>query len=97
MEFGQLDRSNSTVSNYFQNYSDETFVVDDDHSPFLKKSIQIFFFYSLDVPVLHFITLPFPKFWHTFDDNDSIICPQAIQNILKILKTYIIEEFELLT
>lgn len=34
-------------------------IIDDDHSPFFERG----------VPILHLITLPFPRVWHTLDDN----------------------------
>ncbi|KAF7266548.1 hypothetical protein GWI33_020057 [Rhynchophorus ferrugineus] len=55
--------------------------IEDDHIPFLKKN----------VPILHMIPLPFPPEWHTPKDNRNIIDINAVENINKILRIFIVQ------
>uniref|UniRef100_A0A1A9VMM6 Glutaminyl-peptide cyclotransferase n=1 Tax=Glossina austeni TaxID=7395 RepID=A0A1A9VMM6_GLOAU len=55
--------------------------IEDDHLPFLDE----------DVPILHLIPVPFPKYWHTTrDDADSLHWP-TIRNFNKIFRIFIYE------
>lgn len=55
--------------------------VQDDHIPFLHKG----------VPVLHFISTPFPKFWHTLDDTEENMHRPTVLNLTKILAVFVAE------
>ena len=53
--------------------------VADDHIPFQQQG----------VPILHLISVPFPKIWHTMDDNESKLDHLSIENILVILIQFV--------
>ncbi|XP_056411449.1 glutaminyl-peptide cyclotransferase-like [Hyla sarda] len=53
----------------------------DDHAPFLQRG----------VPVLHLIPSPFPRVWHTFEDNEENLDSSTIDNINKILQVFVLE------
>lgn len=55
--------------------------VDDDHRPFLQQN----------VPVLHLISTPFPKQWHTADDNAENLHWPSIRNFNKVLRVFVYE------
>ncbi|KAL1498223.1 hypothetical protein ABEB36_009056 [Hypothenemus hampei] len=55
--------------------------IEDDHLPFLKKN----------VPILHLIPIPFPKGWHTEEDNRNIIDISTVENINTILRVFVTE------
>ncbi|KAM6968481.1 glutaminyl-peptide cyclotransferase [Tautogolabrus adspersus] len=55
--------------------------IQDDHIPFLNKS----------VPILHLIPYPFPSVWHKFDDNEQNLDRSTIQNLNKILQIFVLE------
>ncbi|XP_074040722.1 glutaminyl-peptide cyclotransferase isoform X2 [Leptinotarsa decemlineata] len=55
--------------------------VEDDHIPFLEKN----------VPVLHLISHPFPREWHTAGDNRDIIDMDTVENINRILRVFVAE------
>ncbi|XP_055841752.1 glutaminyl-peptide cyclotransferase isoform X2 [Episyrphus balteatus] len=55
--------------------------VDDDHRPFLQQN----------VPILHLISTPFPKQWHTADDNAENLHWPSIRNFNKILRVFVYE------
>ncbi|KJH53384.1 peptidase, M28 family [Dictyocaulus viviparus] len=53
--------------------------VEDDHIPFLKRG----------VPILHLITVPFPRVWHTaFDNKDALHYP-TIYHLTSILRVFV--------
>lgn len=60
--------------------------IEDDHLPFQKKG----------VPILHLITTPFPREWHTPKDNKDIIDMDSVYNMNLILKVFITEYLHLL-
>ncbi|RZC34662.1 Peptidase M28 domain containing protein [Asbolus verrucosus] len=60
--------------------------IEDDHIPFLKRG----------VPILHLISTPFPREWHTPGDNRDIIDMDTVNNVNLILKTFISEYLHLL-
>lgn len=43
------------------------------------------------VPVLHLISTPFPKFWHTFDDTEENMHRPTVLNLTKILAVFVAE------
>ncbi|CAH1154397.1 unnamed protein product [Phaedon cochleariae] len=55
--------------------------IEDDHIPFLQR----------DVPVLHLISNPFPREWHTPADNRDIVDMHTVENINKILRVFVVE------
>ncbi|KAJ4936167.1 hypothetical protein JOQ06_017691 [Pogonophryne albipinna] len=55
--------------------------VQDDHIPFLHKG----------VPVLHVIATPFPRFWHTLDDNEENMHRPTVVNLTKIMAVFLAE------
>ncbi|CAG9862661.1 unnamed protein product [Phyllotreta striolata] len=55
--------------------------IEDDHIPFVYKK----------VPVLHLISIPFPKEWHSEHDNRHIIDSKTIEDINKILRIFVVE------
>lgn len=55
--------------------------IDDDHRPFLIQN----------VPILHLITVPFPKQWHNADDNAENLDWPSIRNFNKILRVFVYE------
>lgn len=59
--------------------------IQDDHVPF----------YDLGVPVCHLIPYPFPKVWHTKDDNANAISIPVIQDLALIFRVLLVEYFSL--
>ncbi|XP_061399615.1 glutaminyl-peptide cyclotransferase [Musca vetustissima] len=55
--------------------------VDDDHRPFLQEN----------VPILHIIPNPFPKVWHTPNDNVANLHWPTMHNFNKIFRTFVYE------
>ncbi|KAJ1819011.1 hypothetical protein LPJ56_003731 [Coemansia sp. RSA 2599] len=53
--------------------------VDDDHRPFVERN----------VPVMHLISVPFPKVWHTLDDNAKALDPKVISDMSIILRSFV--------
>ncbi|KAH6570214.1 hypothetical protein BASA50_011331 [Batrachochytrium salamandrivorans] len=60
--------------------------IQDDHVPF----------YSLGVPVVHCIPVPFPKEWHTEFDNSNAISADTVHDLALIFRTFVIEYLGLL-
>ncbi|KAH3900465.1 uncharacterized protein SCDLUD_003448 [Saccharomycodes ludwigii] len=57
------------------------FVVEDDHIPF----------YTRGIPILHLIPLPFPKTWHTIDDDFNHVNMTSVKKWCKMLSTFTVE------
>jgi len=55
--------------------------IEDDHIPFMQRN----------VPILHMITSPFPDVWHTNADNKSALHYPTIDDLNKILRTFVCE------
>ena len=55
--------------------------IEDDHIPFMQRN----------VPILHLITSPFPDVWHTNGDNKSALHYPTIDDLNKILRTFVCE------
>ncbi|KAJ1962851.1 hypothetical protein GGI12_002399 [Dipsacomyces acuminosporus] len=53
--------------------------VDDDHRPFVER----------DVPVLHLISTPFPKVWHSLQDDAKALDPKVIQDMSLLLRSFV--------
>lgn len=47
------------------------------------------------VPILHLIPSPFPKGWHTPDDNRDLIDPDTVEDLNKILRVFVAEYLHL--
>ena len=56
----------------------ESFGIEDDHIPFLRKG----------VPILHVIPVPFPDCWHKICDNGKNIDRKTVQDLLKIFHAF---------
>lgn len=70
--------SGSASANYFQNrrpYGG----IEDDHVPFLQRGVD----------VLHIIPMPFPQVWHTPEDNRDALDFETIDNLNKIMRTFV--------
>ncbi|XP_007435419.1 glutaminyl-peptide cyclotransferase, partial [Python bivittatus] len=59
--------------------------VEDDHIPFLRRG----------VPILHLIPSPFPRVWHTMEDNEENLDKPTIDNLSKILQVFVLEYLNL--
>lgn len=47
------------------------------------------------VPILHIIPTPFPKGWHTPEDNRELIDPDTTEDLNKILRVFVAEYLHL--
>ncbi|XP_013908122.1 PREDICTED: glutaminyl-peptide cyclotransferase-like protein [Thamnophis sirtalis] len=47
--------------------------------------------YDLGVPVLHLIATPFPRVWHTLEDTEANLDRPTVENLSKILATFLAE------
>ncbi|XP_039385716.1 glutaminyl-peptide cyclotransferase isoform X5 [Mauremys reevesii] len=59
--------------------------IEDDHIPFLRRGVQI----------LHLIPSPFPKVWHTMEDNEQNLHKPTVDNLNKILQVFVLEYLNL--
>ncbi|KAM6395755.1 LOW QUALITY PROTEIN: glutaminyl-peptide cyclotransferase-like protein [Rhynochetos jubatus] len=59
--------------------------VEDDHLPFLQRG----------VPVLHVIPVPFPAVWHTLEDTEANLHPPTVEDLCRILGTFVAEFLQL--
>ncbi|CAG8773840.1 19683_t:CDS:2 [Cetraspora pellucida] len=55
--------------------------IEDDHIPFLERGVEI----------LHIITYPFPRVWHTVDDNINAIDNEVVYNLNTIFRIFAAE------
>merc|ERR1719244_759724 len=55
--------------------------IEDDHFPFKRRG----------VPILHLISAPFPRVWHTVRDDRSALDSKKIENFNKILRVFVAE------
>ena len=55
--------------------------IDDDHKPFEKKG----------VPIIHVIASPFPRVWHTINDNANAIDGQTVEKLNMIFRNFVAE------
>ncbi|KAJ2160913.1 hypothetical protein GGF46_001898 [Coemansia sp. RSA 552] len=53
--------------------------VDDDHRPFVER----------DIPVLHLISVPFPKAWHSLGDNAEALDASVIADMSLIMRSFV--------
>ena len=61
--------------------------IEDDHVPFKKRG----------VPILHLIATPFPKVWHTINDNKANLDFGKIEHFSRILRVFVAEYLGLTT
>merc|ERR1712106_147863 len=75
-------KRNNLISgrNIFQN-KDGRGGIEDDHIPFKRRG----------VPILHLISSPFPRVWHTVRDNRNALDFGKIANFNKILRVFVAE------
>ncbi|XP_023345356.1 glutaminyl-peptide cyclotransferase isoform X3 [Eurytemora carolleeae] len=59
--------------------------IEDDHIPFKRRN----------VPILHLISTPFPKVWHTINDNRENLNFDRISSISKVLRVFVAEYLHL--
>ncbi|XP_002740448.1 glutaminyl-peptide cyclotransferase-like isoform X2 [Saccoglossus kowalevskii] len=77
-----LTRSYKATKPYFRGSSKTVYgQIEDDHKPFKERG----------VPILHMITTPFPRVWHTLDDNRSNIHGSTVDNLSRILRVFVAE------
>jgi hypothetical protein len=57
----------------------------DDHVPFLRRGVDI----------LHVIPTPFPKFWHTLDDDAEHLDGATVRDWARIVAGFVAEWMEL--
>ena len=79
-------RRNNVISgqNIFKNRAGRG-GIEDDHIPFKRRG----------VPILHLISSPFPKVWHTVRDNRNALDFGKIANFNKILRIFVAEYLEI--
>ncbi|CAM1292890.1 QPCT (predicted) [Pycnogonum litorale] len=53
--------------------------IDDDHKPFEEKG----------VPILHIIPHPFPRVWHTIEDDHRALDADTINNLARIFRIFV--------
>ena len=53
--------------------------IQDDHTPFLQRQ----------VPILHLIPSPFPRVWHTFNDNRQALHWDTIYDLTLVLTRFV--------
>jgi glutaminyl-peptide cyclotransferase len=59
--------------------------IEDDHIPFMVRG----------VPILHVIPNPFPKVWHTMDDDGKHLDIETVDDWAKIVTGFVVEWMEL--
>uniref|UniRef100_A0AC34F9B4 Glutaminyl-peptide cyclotransferase n=1 Tax=Panagrolaimus sp. ES5 TaxID=591445 RepID=A0AC34F9B4_9BILA len=61
-------------------YSGTTFAaVEDDHIAFMQKG----------VPIMHLISVPFPRVWHTPADNEKALDYDTIENLNHVVRVFV--------
>ncbi|OLY85526.1 Glutaminyl-peptide cyclotransferase-like protein [Smittium mucronatum] len=54
--------------------------IDDDHRPFAERN----------VPILHIISTPFPKVWHTLDDNAENLDQYTVNHFTLLIRAFVL-------
>jgi len=81
-----IERKHSNCSTLFPGvFKGGPVGIEDDHTPFLRKG----------VPILHLISIPFPKAWHKLEDDLEHLDFPTIHCIRKILRIFLLEYFHL--
>eukprot|EP01114_Cavostelium_apophysatum_P019859 TRINITY_DN6505_c0_g1_i1.p2 TRINITY_DN6505_c0_g1~~TRINITY_DN6505_c0_g1_i1.p2 ORF type:complete len:132 (-),score=35.28 TRINITY_DN6505_c0_g1_i1:112-507(-) len=68
-------------------FSDRKFFnanMQDDHIPFLERGVQI----------LHLLPVPYPKVWHTDDDNMQNVDKRAVLELAMMFQALVTEYFQ---
>ncbi|KAJ3091225.1 hypothetical protein HK100_007244 [Physocladia obscura] len=60
--------------------------IDDDHRPFRDRG----------VPIVHVIAVPFPKTWHTLNDDSDHVNPNTASDLARIFTVLVVEYLGLL-
>ncbi|KAK7590235.1 hypothetical protein V9T40_001848 [Parthenolecanium corni] len=76
-----LEADTRSRSTYFLDRTLYDSTIEDDHIPFVEK----------DVDALHIIPVPFPREWHTKNDDESVINYSTVKNLIVIFKAFIIQ------
>uniref|UniRef100_A0A1B0D085 Glutaminyl-peptide cyclotransferase n=1 Tax=Phlebotomus papatasi TaxID=29031 RepID=A0A1B0D085_PHLPP len=69
---------------YFQPYTWAA-NIEDDHIPFLRRGVRI----------LHIIPSPFPHVWHRATDDKAAVDKVTIENLIRILRLFVVEQLHL--
>lgn len=72
-------------NSYFVNSQRYAGRISDDHLPFLHRGVR----------VLHWISTPFPRVWHTLDDNEQNLHRPTVANLSKLLTVFVAEYLHL--
>ncbi|XP_071833425.1 glutaminyl-peptide cyclotransferase-like isoform X2 [Apostichopus japonicus] len=78
---------NAKTTSYFDTRSASGNGIQDDHIPFLHRGMN---------RIIHLIASPFPRVWHTMDDNRDALDPPSIDDLNKILHVFVVEYLHLL-
>lgn len=73
-----------STNRYFQSYTVKA-GIEDDHIPFLQRN----------VPILHIIPVPFPQVWHEKTDDRSAVDITTVDNLMKILRVFLVEYLQI--
>ena len=60
--------------------------IEDDHTPFEDRKVAI----------LHMIASPFPRVWHSPDDNKAALDFKTIENLNRIVRVYIVRYLQIM-
>ena len=74
----QLLHNNDLSSSFFDG-SSQWGAIEDDHVPFLQRG----------VPVLHLISTPFPRGWHSEADNLASLDQESIEDLAAIFRVFV--------
>ncbi|XP_014209441.1 glutaminyl-peptide cyclotransferase-like [Copidosoma floridanum] len=77
-DLGRMHLLEKHTTQYFDEFAFQA-EIQDDHLPFLIR----------DVPILHLIPTPFPRFWHKSGDNRNAISLSTVENLNKILRVFV--------
>lgn len=61
-------------------------LIEDDHKPFMARG----------VPVLHVIASPFPRVWHTMDDDGAHLDMPTVRDWAKIVTAFALEWLDMM-
>ncbi|KHJ99342.1 hypothetical protein OESDEN_00683 [Oesophagostomum dentatum] len=59
--------------------------VEDDHVPFMVRDWRRI----LGVPILHLISVPFPRVWHTDADNEKVLHYPTIYHVTSVIRVFV--------
>lgn len=83
--FQNIEEEHSKCSRMFVGKMRGPVGIEDDHTPFLQKGVRI----------LHLIPIPFPRTWHTLDDDHQHLDFPTINCLRKLLRIFVLEYFHL--